>query len=443
MRVLMISYFFPPFNTIGAVRTGKTAKFLTRFGHEVRVISAANQPYQPTLPLEIDPGHVTRTSWFNVNAPVELVLGGRQRVAARGFPTGRSRASLVSTLAQTYKTLFHLPDAQIGWLPYAYRAACRCVDRWRPDVIFASAMPITSLLVARRVGDRYGIPWIAELRDLWVDNTGYAHPSWRRRIERRWQRRTLKSASGIVTVSDTWADRLNRQFARPTAGVMNGFDPVDYPHDDTADSREAKEATSGPLRIIYTGMLYPQHQDPDPLFAAIQGLGPLRKDVRVDFYGRYVATAEAVARKHGIGEEVHVHTAVPYREALAHQRRSDVSLLLLWNDESVRGIYTGKLFEYLGARRPILAVGPDHDEPARLIREREAGVVTRDPAEIAQCLRGWIEKKRAGMRLPDVSPERVADLSRERQTRRLEQFLISQLSSRSTDAAEPRAQRAA
>jgi len=85
--------------------------------------------------------------------------------------------------------------------------------------------------------------------------------------------------------------------------------------------------------------------------------------------------------------------------------------------------YTGKLFEYLGARRPILAIGPADNVAAALIRERQAGIVSSDPAEIAGQLSRWLEAKERGADIPDLPASVAAGLSREEQTRRLERFL--------------------
>jgi len=418
MRVLLISYFFPPFNTIGAVRAGKTAAYLERFGHEVRVISALNQPLQPTLPVEINQAHLIQTSWCNVDWPVELAMGGRRRVAARGFTAGGTgRRSLLSRLGRTYKTLLHVPDGQIGWFPFALRAGSRLLKTWRPDVIYASAMPYTALLVASRLSRRFDIPWVGELRDLWVDHHSYQYPAWRKQWERWLERRTLKTARALVTVSDPLAERLREVTRQPVEVVQNGFDPRDFP------TRITRSPAAKPLRLVYTGMAYQGQQDPSPLFAALAQLGPQRSRVRVDFYGRYVGWVRQVAKQHGVDDLIETHQVVPYRDSLRLQREADILILLSWTDPGVRGILTGKLFEYFGARRPILAIGPSHDLPAEMIRERGAGFVSRDPGQIADQLNVWLRKKQTGQGLPDLATAAVVDLTRERQTRRLEQFL--------------------
>ena len=80
MKILYITYTFPPFNAIGAVRTGKTAKYLIESGNDVKVITCANQSLVSDLPLEISEQHVHHTNWINVNRPVEFVLGGKKKI---------------------------------------------------------------------------------------------------------------------------------------------------------------------------------------------------------------------------------------------------------------------------------------------------------------------------------------------------------------------------
>jgi hypothetical protein len=124
---------------------------------------------------------------------------------------------------------------------------------------------------------------------------------------------------------------------------------------------------------------------------------------------------------------VEVRAPIPYKESLKAQREADVLLLLLWTDPRERGVYTGKLFEYIGARRPILAVGSLDCVAAELIMDRQAGVVMNDPGEIAAQLRLWIQMKDEAKAIPDVSEESMVGISREEQVGVLEKFLTGRL----------------
>ena len=425
MRLLIVSYYFPPFNTIGAVRVGKTAAYLSRWGHDVRVLTAADQPLQPTLPVELDESQVVRSSWLNVNAPVEWALGGRARVAAQGYRGAAGRNSLMARLGRWYKTCVNFPDGQIGWRRPAVQAGKQLLKGWRPDLILASAMPPTSLVVADALSRQFDIPWVAEMRDLWVDEGSYQQPWWRRAIEKRWERQLLSNTTGIVTVSEPLADELIQQYHKPTTVVLNGFDPGDFAK---AEVKPVFHRDPQKLRIVYTGMIYAGRRDPTSLFEAIKQLGHDGKRVQVEFYGRYLQPVVELAQRLGVAEQVVTHDAIGYHESLATQQQSDVLLLLVDADEKQRGVYTGKVFEYFGARRPILAIGPPENVATQLIAERRAGVVLREPAEIAQQLRRWLdEKPRGGIPSPPLSA--TVGLTRAEQVRVLERFLLEQVES--------------
>jgi glycosyltransferase involved in cell wall biosynthesis len=412
VKILFLAFYFPPYNNIGAVRAAALARYWHERGAELKVLSAAPQPYGATLENPLPESLVTRTAWLDVNALPRRVLGAR-RVEAEGYAT-ESRA--VARLGGLYRTLVNFPDGEVGWLPHARRAGRALLAGWRPDFIYATARPFSTLLAASRLARACALPWFAELRDLWTDSHRYPHPAWRRRLERRLEARALASARGLVTVSAPLAERLAR-FARPVEVAMNGYDEGSQP-------APARRDFDG-LRIVYTGMVYEDDQDPVPLFQAL-ALTRGKAAVRVEFYGRSGAERlRRLARASGVEDLVVVASPVPHRESLALQRGADVCLLLLWRDPAERGIYTGKLFEYLGARRPVLAVGAGADAAARLVREREAGLVSDAPRDIADWLLArWREKQQSGG-VADLAPAACAGLSRREQFERLDRFIAA------------------
>jgi len=426
VRILIVSYFFPPYNTIGAVRVGKTAKYLCRFGHDVRVLTAFDQPIPTGLPLEVPEECLISTQWINVNRPIELALGGRKRVATQGYSVSGRASSVAKRFGAVYKHLINIPDGQIGWYPYALSKGRRLLRSWKPDVIFASAMPWTSLLVAQTLSNEFKIPWIAELRDLWTDNPYSDLPQWRRIIDTKLESKLLSSTSGLVTVSDPLAQSLLERFSLPVEVVYNGFDPEDYP-----PPTEVRLGGGTELRIVYTGMIYPGRRDPSPLFEAIAQLGVRAKSIKVSFYGRYLDIVRPLAQHYGVEESVEVHAPVPYREALRIQAEADMLLLLLWDSPHEKGTFTGKLFEYLGARRPILAVGPIGNVASDLIQSLQAGVVSTDPDVLANQLQTWLAQKHEKGGIPQPCSD-ISRFTREHQTRVLESFLSRTLASPST-----------
>lgn len=414
MRILLITYYFPPYNVIGAVRTGKLAEYWVSQGYEVRVISASKQPLSATLPTNFPKDSVHYTDWINVNALPEKVLGGRSKIEKKGFS---SSSSLLSRLGGLYKTLFNFPDGQIGWYPFAINEGKKIIKSgWKPDLIYASAHPATSLLVARKLSVKFDIPWVAEFRDLWTDNHNYKFPKWRKWLEAKLETKVLSNVSAAVTISEPLAKTLSAKTKAPVATILNGFDPKDY-------SESSKTLfTADELNIVYTGMVYTGKQDVTALFQALKQVKNKDK-VKVHFYGRYLSDVEFLAEQYDVKSMVLISHSVPYAQAIKIQMHADILLFLLWCDQSQSGVYTGKLFEYFGARHPILAIGLENGVAADLIRERKAGFISNDASEIAKQLDLWIEQKLKGESDFKLPASASAGLTRNEQFSKLDCFL--------------------
>lgn len=422
MKILMIAYYFPPYNTIGAVRTGKMAKYLERMGHEVKVISARDQPLQRTLHLEIPEKKVLYTRWLNINRLAQSFAGGKSKVAENGYEVSIRpgfRQRLIHFTGKIYKNILNFPDGQIGWIPFAYRAGKKTIESWKPDIIYASSAPYSSLITAARLSRKYGIPWLAELRDLWVDHQYYQYGRLRKKLENRIEKKTLGSASALITVSEPLAEKLRACYSKPVQVIRNGFDPEDY---EPYVTKVTEEHLPNQLNLVYTGMIYDGRQNISPLLKAIRLLKDQDMPVYLNMYGKYLDKIRRLAADFGVSELVNVSGSVGYKEALRLQTEADVLLLLLWTDRQQKGIYTGKLFEYIGARRPILAVGPGEDVAADLIRELGAGYIADEEEKIVLHLQRWsLEKKSLGFTRSHLGD--TWHLTRESQARQLSEFL--------------------
>lgn len=444
MNVLIVAGYYPPHAPSAATRINKLSRFLLDRGHDVHVLTMADLPFPAVLPPEIPAERITYSDWLDVkNLPEKTIarlLGSKSAAAggnpapaapsARSVKTGNPSPGglkavlkkLLRPLRDFYVELVTWPDSQAGWLGPGTKAGLALIARSRPDVIYASAPPHTSLLLARRLSHKTGVPWVAEMRDLWTDHPYYDAPAWRRWLEKRQDARVMASAAACVTVTEPWSVHLREKLHKPTALVMNGFDPRDFPE-------EPAEPSDGPdtLSIVYTGALYAEKRDPEALFAAIARLGDAGRAVTVRFYGPDLTYARTLAEQYGITGQVELHRPIPYDRAIAVQRQADILLLLRWDDPGERTVIAGKLFEYFGARRPILSVGCEEGVAADMIRERNAGVVTREPDVIAAQLRAWIADKAAHGRIAPL-PAVVRDgLSRTEQFAKLETFLAEQI----------------
>ena len=291
------------------------------------------------------------------------------------------------------------------------------IQGWKPEIIFASAPPNTGLIVAGRLARVHKIPWVADFRDLWVDNPYYSEPGWRKRIDAIMERRILRGAAGLVTVSPIWAGQLHRRHGKDVTVVYNGYAEEDFP------PLDQRTGCGGSLTIRYMGSIYRGFRDPSALFSAIALLpNHIRTRIKVEFFSDAGDAVLDAAAAHRVGSAVTVKPWVPYRDALALQIEADVLLLLQSSDPRDEGNLPAKLFEYLYARRPILFVGYERGIAARLVTERSAGLVSNSPVKIRDQLHRWFEDKRAG-RLDRLDPSVSLGLGRDDQYAKLERLL--------------------
>ena len=432
MRVLIVTFAFPPSNVIGAVRMGKLARYLDGRGHDVRVLTT-DVFDDRSLPLEISQDRVIYTEyrkrryWLyrivrSVRVCPAAATGGRASDASRQY--GVPVRSLRQTLRRHYLGLIHIPDMRADWISTAIPAGRQLMKKWKPDIIFASAPPHTGFIIAGRLARACKVPWVADFRDLWVDNPYYSEPGWRKAIDAILERRILRGAAGLVTVSPIWAEQLRRRHGKDVTVVYNGYAEEDFPP--LAQRTDPGAQRTDPGRILtirYMGSIYRGFRDPSALFSAIALLPDrLRTRINVEFFSDASDAVLDAAAAHRVERAVTVKPRVPYRHALALQMDADVLLLLQSSDPRDEGNLPAKLFEYLYARRPILFIGYERGIAARLVIERSAGLVSNSPIKIRDQLQKWFEDRRAG-RLDRLDPSVSLGLGRDDQYAKLERLL--------------------
>jgi len=384
-EVLMIAPAFPPRQAIGALRAAKLAKYLPRFGWEPIVIARFWEGGSSSEDLArvrvIRTAYRDRLKFFRRKSSGYGSGTPRQEnTASHGW-----RTTARKTASFWVKECLVYPDEFIGWKQFALEAARELLKEEKIAVILSTSPPSTSHLVASELQHETGLPWVADFRDLWTQNHYLRQTALRRLVERRLEKKTLATAAILVTVSRPLAEKLGRLHNKPVEVITNGFDEDDY---------------SWPLpsptpyfSLTYTGQIYAGKRDPSHLFAAVQEL--LRTGVidprrfRIRFYGADGGLVEKLAARFGVGEVVRYEGLVPYAEAIRRQRESTALLLLSWQAAEEKGVYTGKVFEYLGARRPILVIPRNEGVVDELMRETKAGIVADTKEELIRILSEW------------------------------------------------------
>lgn len=392
MKILIVSYSFAPLNVISAQRTNAMAAYFSRQGHRVDVLTSLKAPVDG--PLD---GSEARERLGELATIHEVSFMGRTGSAAES-----SGQVLAPRLDNDSRALAKKLKARVGWLLGAlfdYRtlwalAATRYYGkRLRSNgydlVITSSGPPAVNLVgwaIARQDTE---IHWHADFRDLWSLLHTARTSALTRWVERGLERRLLKRASRITTVSNDLAAQMGALHGRSRIAVVrNGFDPGEM-HGVLPDHAFFEErGLAGRMNLVYAGSIYAGRRDPSPLLAAIVRSG-LQQCFAVHFFGAYMENLRELIAKERAESFCHFHGGLPRSQILAIQKAARINLFLESGEEDARGVLTGKLFELAALLRPVLTVGPKKDfESVELLRR--TGLLIhweslRDPSKLEEA----------------------------------------------------------
>jgi len=390
-RALFIAYDFPPRPVIAALRIGGLVKYLPQFGWEPIVLTPeSGAGVRPVVRL-------IETQYRDVLTELKGKFGmsrsrGLHEQWRLSFSKVPGSPHWHTRVIDWIASVVTFPDYTKGWLPFAKSAIDELATRENIDVIIASSPPITTQLLGAYAKRVLNCPWIADLRDLWA---GPPSPLTRNSfLQKRLELRTLGRADALVTVSDRWADFLRDRYKdKPVYSIVTGFD--------AEEEETSAPPTTSQFSITYAGDLYGGRRDPAPLFQALQELfqqGLITPEsVCVRFYGSKDPWLHASIERYGLRTVVEANGTIPRNEVLQREKESQILLLLAMNVATDDGCYPGKLFEYLAARRPIMAIGGLKGVTSELLSRTGAGAHLLSPADIrAFLLNAYLQYRTSG-----------------------------------------------
>jgi len=384
-KVLIIAYYFPPRQNVGSLRPKGLAKYLPEFGWNP-IILTGYLPISPSQNFKVVQTLYPGDSVSILKRKLHLLQDKqlKERIKIPFLKSDKHKTFLTGKLDFSFRCLFDYPDKFRSWAPHAIKTAMKLLKEKEMKLIISTSKPETSHLIAKELKTKYSIPWVADLRDLWTQNHYYPYNSFRKWFERKLEIRTLAFADALVTVSDPLSEKLRKLHRnKPVFTITNGFDPNEIGLSSLTDK----------LTITYTGQLYKGKQNPEPLLKAINEL--LKKKIiernviEVRFLGPEQKWLEELIYKYQLKKVVRQYGLVDRSVSLKKQRGSQILLLLNWNDLRETGVYTGKIFEYIAAKRPILSIGGPKGVVSELLRETNAGVYVSDLEHLKRILIKW------------------------------------------------------
>ena len=407
-RVLIITYYWPPSGGSGVQRWLKMSKYLPENGWQPVIYTAENAEYpveDPSLEKDVCPeAEVIRRPIVEPYNFYKKFLGLKkeQKVKA-GFidETGKQKG-WKERLSVWIRGNFFIPDARCWWVKPSVRYLKNYLKDHPVDAIISTGPPHSMHLIAMKLKESLGLPWIADFRDPWTEIDYYSELHLTKRSDRKHHRlehEVLTKADKVVTVAPDGAQRLEQLGAKDVVTIYNGFD--------RDDNEQATVMPAEKFTITYLGVLS-KIQSPDNLW---QGLGELIKeqenfckDLKINMIGQIDKTAVQAIQKNGLSDHVVFTSYIPHAQVAQVHRSSTLLLLLLMPDSEPRakGLLTGKLFEYLASGRPILCIGPEDGDAARIINETHAGTTVGfgDKEKIKEVIKDFYQSYLEG-NLPD------------------------------------------
>jgi glycosyltransferase involved in cell wall biosynthesis len=362
-RVLVVSWAHPPVPSVGGNRWLAMAKYLRRAGHEVDVLTTAAYGALP------DDGAL------GVHRAPDLIANERLRTLLRRPAIAEPGAPApVDTPPPAALMKLLVPDPYVvSWLPAAIRLARRLHRRRPYDCVVTTSAYESAHLVALGLGSRRPA-WVADFRDGWTFEPW--KPDWptaaQRRLEGWLERTVVTTAERVVVVERPVAEDFRARYGVEAAFIPNGWDP-----DLDADADGATPPALDPERVnlVHTGKLSGGWgRSPAVLLDALADLAReqprLADRLRLVLAGRLDRAEQELIADRQLGDLVRHVGHLTRAESMALQRGADVLVLITSADLSWE--LPGKLFEYLGARRPVLALA-EGNEAARMVRETDAG----------------------------------------------------------------------
>ncbi len=377
----MIAYHFPPLaGSSGIQRTLRFVQHLPALGWQPLVLTASPKAYERTsedLLADVPANTVVRRA-FALDTARHLTIKGR------------------------YMAWMARPDRWASWRFDAIRQGRKLIEEYKPDVIWSTYPIATAHVIAAALHRHSGIPWVADFRDPMAQEDFPPDPVTRNIYRQIEATAAANAAHCVFTTPGAAQDYRLRypQAAKRMVVLENGYDEESFASIGAAGAYQAP-LVGKPLTLLHSGIIYPSERDPTQLFAALQRLqaaGSLSpNDLRIRFRAAvHDDLLMSLASAHGVQDFIELCPAIPYKQALAEMMTVDA--LLVMQASNCNAQIPAKIYEYLRAGRPILALTDSLGDTAGVMRGAGlhdiAGLDSAD--DIAKLLQEWVDNWRAG-----------------------------------------------
>ena len=388
-NVLFIAYYFPPIGGSGVQRSIKHVKYLPMYGYEPVVVTVKNGhnfAYDFGMLKEIPEGvSVYRSNsgeklWLrniieNVNKVISKFRNSNssENNSVSEETNTVSKESLKDRIFRYLEYNYYVPDTKVRWYKHAVKdIKNRVLKEKDVDIIYSTSAPYTDHLIGLEIKKETNLPWIADFRDPWVDNRFIfdRYTEKRKAKERMMEREIVEKADIIIQVTEEIAQQYRErypEYADKFVVITNGFD-----EEDAKGIKEENEK----FTIRYTGILT-EGFSIESLVKALESIcnenNEFKENFKLEFTGFVSEDNREILVESQIKDKIIFNEYVPHNKAVELMKNANINLIILPDEENSKGIYTGKIFDYMLSEKPILAIMPTDGVAAVTITDNKIG----------------------------------------------------------------------
>ena len=372
-KVLIITYYWPPAGGPGVQRWLKFVKYLPDFGIQPVVYIPENPTY-PIIDEELvsevsEKAIILKKSIFEPYGFASIFSKNKTKKFSSGIIPNQKKQSLAEKFFLWIRGNLFIPDARVFWVKPSVNYLEKYIEENQIDTIITSGPPHSLHLIGLGLKEKLSVKWFADFRDPWT-TIGYHNKlklsASASKKHKDLESKVLNSADKILVTSNTTKKEFEALTTKPIEVITNGFD-VEKVEKQTLDEK---------FSLAHIGSFLSE-RNPRILWKCLKELAKENADFKKDFELKLIGAVsqevlDAIS-EFKLDKYVNNLGYVSHKTAVEHQRKSQVLLLIEIDSYETIGIIPGKLFEYMAAERPILAIGPVKSDVERIIKDTNAG----------------------------------------------------------------------
>ena len=404
-KVLIVTYYWPPAGGPGVQRVLKFAKYLPEFGWDPIILTVQNGEYpaiDESLAKDIPEGcKVYKTKALEPSLFYRKFTGMKSDEKIPVANLAQKNVSWKKKLSNWIRLNLFVPDAKIGWIPYAVAQGKKIIREEQPDIIFSSSPPPTVHLIANKLSKWSGLKWVADFRDPWTEIHYYKttkRSRLTRLIDATFERKCLDNSNAVTCVSNMDIEldyKLKVKDKNKFYFVPNGYDESDFEHFNPVFLKDK-------IVIAHSGSVGIE-RSPEVIFKIVRRLTDEslinERNFELLVIGKIEPAIVSLIESYKIEKYVSIIPYMPHKASIKAISHSNLLLLLITKSENNKRILPGKTFEYIRMKKPIIALGPVGGEVSKILSGTKTGQTFEysDEQSIENYLKSFLLKSRKGL----------------------------------------------